>query len=155
MAEDARSGLQHHETLPPHRRTSLGSIPSLVTFRSLESLAGRRIMALMAGNKVAFMTGAGSGIGRTTTELFAQQGAAVVQKVVDRVTEELRKRNRLEFRFFGIDEIMERKARMAQRPKTFARISVPATRIVKFKAGRKMKIALNGSQVRDPNSRRS
>jgi integration host factor subunit beta len=62
-----------------------------------------------------------------------------VQEFLDQIIAELKKGNRLEFRDFGVFEVKERAARVAQNPKTLARVSVPAKRTVKFKVGRLMR----------------
>ena len=67
----------------------------------------------------------------------------VVQSFLDEVISELAKGNRLEFRDFGVFEIVTRAARVAQNPKTLEQIHVPAKRVVKFKMGRLMKQKLN------------
>ncbi|MFC1636451.1 HU family DNA-binding protein [Planctomycetota bacterium] len=68
----------------------------------------------------------------------------IVQQFLDEITSEVAKSNRLEFRDFGIFEVKERAARMAQNPKTLEPVEVPAKRKVKFKMGRIMKQKLNG-----------
>ena len=67
----------------------------------------------------------------------------VVQAFLDNVIVELGKGNRLEFRDFGVFEVKQRAARMAQNPKTLERVHVPPKRTVKFKAGHMMKKALD------------
>ena len=67
----------------------------------------------------------------------------VVQSFLDEITNELGKGNRLEFRNFGIFETKERKARIAQNPKTLEKVHVPARRSVKFKMGLQMEQKLN------------
>lgn len=66
-----------------------------------------------------------------------------VQSFLDQVILELGKGNRLEFRDFGVFEIRERKARMAQNPKTLERVHVPSKKVVKFKVGRLMQRSLD------------
>ncbi len=66
----------------------------------------------------------------------------IVQSVLDNIVSELRCGQRLEFRDFGVFEIKERAARIAQNPKTLERVSVPAHKTVKFKVGRLLKVAL-------------
>ena len=68
-----------------------------------------------------------------------------VQAFLDCVISELGEGNRLEFRDFGVFEIRERAPRMAQNPKTLERVPVPAKKTVKFKVGRLMKQALEGT----------
>ena len=68
-----------------------------------------------------------------------QQTLAIVQAVVDCMTEELLKGNRIEFRDFGVFQIVTRKARMALNPKTLEKIPIKTRRAVKFKAGRLLK----------------
>lgn len=62
-----------------------------------------------------------------------------IQEFLDQVIGELKKGNRLEFRDFGVFEVKERAARVAQNPKTLERVTVPAKRTVKFKVGRLMR----------------
>ena len=67
----------------------------------------------------------------------------VVQSFLDSIIVELGKGNRLEFRDFGVFEVKERRARMAQNPKTLEPVEVPPKRTVKFKVGRLMKQTLS------------
>jgi integration host factor subunit beta len=69
---------------------------------------------------------------------------AVVQQFLDEIVSELAKGNRLEFRDFGVFEVREQAARVAQNPKTLEPVEVPAKRRVKFKMGRIMKEGMNG-----------
>jgi integration host factor subunit beta len=66
----------------------------------------------------------------------------VVQSFLDQIILELGRGNRLEFRDFGVFEVKQRKARMAQNPKTLEPVEVPPKRTVKFKVGRLMKETL-------------
>jgi integration host factor subunit beta len=66
----------------------------------------------------------------------------VVQRFLDEIIDELGVGNRLEFRDFGVFEIRDRAARVAQNPKTLERVQVPRKRTVKFKIGRLMKARL-------------
>lgn len=65
----------------------------------------------------------------------------IVQSFLDEVVNDLGEGNRLEFRDFGVFEVRERRARIAQNPKTLERVEVPSKWSVKFKAGRLMRIA--------------
>lgn len=67
----------------------------------------------------------------------------VVQSFLDAIVIELGKGNRLEFRDFGVFEIKQRRARMAQNPRTLQPVEVPPKRTVKFKVGRLMKQTLS------------
>ena len=72
----------------------------------------------------------------------------IVQAFLDEVTTELcRNDNRLEFRDFGVFETRTRASRIAQNPKTLARVEVPAKRTVKFKMGRLMRESLSAAPV--------
>lgn len=72
-----------------------------------------------------------------------------VQSFLDEVIVELGKGNRLEFRDFGVFEIRERKARVAQNPKTLEPVDVPAKKVVKFKVGRLMQESVSEPQQPD------
>ncbi len=63
----------------------------------------------------------------------------VIQSFLDGIIDELGKGNRLEFRDFGVFEVKDRAARIAQNPKTLVPVKVPPKRTVKFKVGRLMK----------------
>jgi integration host factor subunit beta len=67
----------------------------------------------------------------------------IIQRVLDEIVEELGDGNRLEFRDFGVFELRERAARVAQNPKTMEKVHVPSKRTVKFKVGRLMKEKLH------------
>ena len=68
-----------------------------------------------------------------------------VQAFLDHVIDELGQGNRLEFRDFGVFEIRERAARVAQNPKTLEPVDVPPRKTVKFKSGRLMKHCVEGN----------
>lgn len=70
----------------------------------------------------------------------------IVQTFLDEIVRELGDGNRLEFRDFGVFEIRERAARIAQNPKTMEKVPVPPKRTVKFKVGRLMKQELDFDQ---------
>ncbi len=66
----------------------------------------------------------------------------IIQEFLDGVIAEIGDGNRLEFREFGVFEVKQRAARMAQNPKTLEPVHVPPKRAVRFKPGRMMKIKL-------------
>lgn len=71
----------------------------------------------------------------------------VLHEVLDQIIGELRKGNRLEFRDFGVFEVKERAARVAQNPKTLEKVLVPAKRAVKFKVGRLMRDSIESPRA--------
>jgi len=71
----------------------------------------------------------------------------IVQSFLDSIIIELGKGNRLEFRDFGVFKVKQRRARMAQNPKTLEPVEVPPKQTVKFKVGRLMKQALAPDQI--------
>jgi len=77
------------------------------------------------------------------TDLKRSEVRDVIQAFLDNVINELGDGNRLEFRDFGVFEIRERAARMAQNPRTLERVPVPARKTVKFKVGRLMRRAVD------------
>jgi len=79
----------------------------------------------------------------------------VIQQFLDEIIRELGKKNRLEFRDFGVFEVRDRAARLAQNPKTMEKVRVPRKRTVKFKVGRLMKdrLSLDEDPVGAPKER--
>lgn len=67
----------------------------------------------------------------------------IVQMFLDEIVGELEHGNRLEFRDFGVFEVKARRARLAQNPRTLAKVDVPPKRVVKFKVGRIMRERVN------------
>ena len=63
----------------------------------------------------------------------------VVQAFLDELLSELGQGHRLEFREFGVFDLLRKKARLARNPRTGAVVQVPAKLVVQFKAGRLMK----------------
>jgi len=64
---------------------------------------------------------------------------AVIQKLLDEMVEELAKGNKLEFRDFGVFEVVMRKPRVGRNPRTGQRVEVPEKRVVTFTMGRLMR----------------
>ena len=63
----------------------------------------------------------------------------IIQAFLDKVTEFLAKGNRLEFRDFGIFEVVKRKQKIGRNPKKAeVSIVIPARLAVKFTPGKKM-----------------
>lgn len=71
----------------------------------------------------------------------------IIQSFLDAIIQELADGNRLEFREFGVFETRERKARLAQNPRTLEKVPVPSKRIVKFKVGRLMRQKVSGDDT--------
>lgn len=65
--------------------------------------------------------------------------SVIVQAFLDCVIYELVEENRLEFRNFGIFEVIHRKSRIARNPQTNEVVHVPARNVVHFKSGKAMK----------------
>ena len=64
----------------------------------------------------------------------------VVQAFLDEITEALADTDRLEFRDFGVFEVVERKKKIGRNPKNASvPIIIPARKAVKFTPGKKMK----------------
>lgn len=65
---------------------------------------------------------------------------AIVQSFLDSITDSLSDGDRLEFRDFGVFEVVKRKQKIGRNPKNAAvAIVIPERQAVKFTAGKKMK----------------
>lgn len=71
----------------------------------------------------------------------------IVQEFLNLIVEELGRGHRIELRDFGVFEVKRRAPRVAQNPKTLAKVDVPAKSSVKFKAGRLMKEQVDRSDA--------
>jgi integration host factor subunit beta len=88
------------------------------------------------------------------------QAGAVIQRVLDGITETLLDEGRLELRNFGVFEVKRRRPRRARNPRTGEAVGVPAKLVVTFKAGREMGervgrlTGVPGGALRGPDSER-
>jgi len=73
--------------------------------------------------------------------------AAVVQCLLDCITEALAQGKRLEIRNFGIFEIKRREARMGRNPRTGEQVPIPEKRVATFKPGKALKEIIEHSNA--------
>ena len=66
----------------------------------------------------------------------------VIEQFLAEITDELSDGNRLEFRGFGVFEVVTRKKKRARNPKTREEVIVPPQKAVKFKMGKEMREVL-------------
>ncbi len=72
----------------------------------------------------------------------------VIQAFLDRMTQCLAEGDRLEFRDFGVFEVVVRKRKIGRNPKNAAvPIVIPARRAVKFTPGKRMRKLIEGEEV--------
>lgn len=67
----------------------------------------------------------------------------IVQAVLDQIVTELRNGHRIEFRDFGVFEVRLRRARLGRNPHTNDPVPVEPRMVVKFKAGREMRLGVH------------
>ena len=73
---------------------------------------------------------------------------SVIQSFLDEMTETLTQGDRLEFRDFGVFEVVERKQKIGRNPKNAGvPIVIPARKAVKFTPGKKMKEKIESQTV--------
>jgi len=67
----------------------------------------------------------------------------VIQAFLDKMTDSLSQGDRLEFRDFGVFEVVHRKKKIGRNPKNAAiPIEIPARSVVKFTPGKKMRFSI-------------
>ena len=71
----------------------------------------------------------------------------IIQSFMDEIVTELARGNKLEFRDFGVFEVVTRRSRAARNPKTGEEVFVPATQAVRAKMGRQMKHRLASGEA--------
>jgi len=77
---------------------------------------------------------------KAPTEMVRQ----IVQQFLDDLVDELASGRRLEFRDFGVFEVVQRRPRVARNPRTGQTIEVPSKSVVHFKQGRVMRERVAG-----------
>ncbi|UCC45536.1 MAG: HU family DNA-binding protein [Candidatus Zixiibacteriota bacterium] len=71
-----------------------------------------------------------------------RQASDALEAFMDGITGNLKKGERVSFSGFGTFSVSHRKARQGRNPQTGATISIPATRVPVFKAGKNLKEAI-------------
>ena len=76
------------------------------------------------------------------TEISKKDVEAVIECMIDVVTNELRKGNKVTLTGFGTFKVSNRAAREGINPQTKAKITIPAMTVPKFTAGKTLKEAV-------------
>jgi len=76
------------------------------------------------------------------TDLSKKEVTAVIETLIDKITEEMRKGNKVTITGFGIFKTSKRAARVGRNPQTGASIKIPAATVPKFSAGKGLKEAV-------------
>lgn len=76
------------------------------------------------------------------TDLSKKDVEATIEAMVDVVTDELRKGNKVTLTGFGTFRVSNRAAREGINPQTKAKITIPAMTVPKFTAGKSLKEAV-------------
>jgi len=77
------------------------------------------------------------------TGLTKTSASAAVDSFIEGVTKSLKKGQPITFVGFGTFKTAQRKARTARNPQTGAAIKIPKRRVVRFSAGKALKMAVN------------
>ena len=77
-------------------------------------------------------------------DLTKKEAERVVNAVFASVEEALAKGDKVQLVGFGTFEVREREARKGRNPQTGQEISIPATKVPAFKAGKALKDSVNG-----------
>ena len=77
------------------------------------------------------------------TELTKKDSEKALKALIDVVTEELKKGEKVQLVGFGTFEVSERAARTGKNPQTVKAINIPSCKAPKFKAGKALKDAVN------------
>jgi len=76
------------------------------------------------------------------TGINKRQATEALQTFMGTITKSLKKGEKVSFAGFGTFKTSKRKARMGRNPQTGAAISIPATRVPVFRAGKHLKEAV-------------
>ena len=71
-----------------------------------------------------------------------KQAGSVIDAITDTVKETLSKGERITLVDFGTFHVMKRKAREGRNPRTGKKLEIPAKKVAKFRAGKKLREAV-------------
>lgn len=77
-----------------------------------------------------------------TTDLSKKNVDAVIDALIDEVTQQIRSGNKVTFTGFGTFRVADRAARSGINPQTKEKITIPAMKVPKFTAGKALKEAV-------------
>lgn len=77
------------------------------------------------------------------TEMTKKDSEAALNAVIEIITDELKKGEKIQLVGFGTFEVSERAARTGRNPHTGEEIQIPAAKAPKFKPGKALKDAVN------------
>ena len=81
-----------------------------------------------------------------SANLSKKDAEGALKALIDSVSKELKKGGKVQLIGFGTFEVGKRAARSARNPQTGAMIKVPASKTVKWKAGKALKDLVNGKK---------
>ena len=73
------------------------------------------------------------------TNNTSKDTSEIIETFLSEIVNELSKGNRLEFRGFGVFEVVNRSRKLARNPRTNEEVVVPSRKAVKFKMGKSMR----------------
>jgi len=76
------------------------------------------------------------------TGITKKQAGNVINAITDTVKETLSKGERITLVDFGTFHVMKRKAREGRNPRTGKKLEIPAKKVAKFRAGKKLREAV-------------
>ena len=80
--------------------------------------------------------------------LELEQAAMIVQTILNMMMDSLKKGGHIEFRDFGVFEVVERKARLGRNPrKPKETVMIPMRKTVRFKPGKMMKFVVGKNRA--------
>jgi len=85
-----------------------------------------------------------AGIAETNPHLHFAEVERAIETVFDVIAEALARGDRVEFRGFGAFTVRTRKARIGRNPKTGETVSVNEKQVPLFKAGKSLRLGING-----------
>jgi integration host factor subunit beta len=78
-----------------------------------------------------------------------RESETIVNAMFDAMATSLMRGERIEVRGFGSFAVKERRARQGRNPKTGAQVKVDAKKIPFFRAGKELRIEVNGAEAED------
>ena len=79
----------------------------------------------------------------SAADISKKDAGLALEAITDKITQELRKGNKVTLTGFGTFKVSKRAARTGRNPRTGESIKIPARKVPKFSAGKSLKDAVN------------